>query len=158
MQIPQVVIDTNVLLAALRSRRGASHRLLRLIGSGKFEINVSVAPVLEYEAAAKGMLHEIPLNVRDIEDIIDYICSVANRSSVYYLWRPFSRDPKDDMLVELGVAAGCEAIITFNKRDFRGLDSYAIDNIIASFRVKRFAWFNLSGNRYLDFIRDDGLY
>ena len=137
MSVPQVVIDTNVLLAALRSRRGASHRLLRLIGGGKFEINVSVPLVLEYEATAKGVLREIPLTVQDIDDIIDYLCSVANRRSVYYLWRPFSRDPKDDMLLELAVAARCEAIITFNKRDFRGAESFGLRVLTPSEFLRR---------------------
>jgi len=126
MSVPQVVIDTNVLLAALRSSRGASHKLLRLINGGKFEINVSVPLVLEYEATAKRILGEIPLTVQDIDDIIDYLCSVANQRSVYYLWRPFSRDPKDDMLLELAIAARCEAIITFNKRDFHGAESFGL--------------------------------
>jgi putative PIN family toxin of toxin-antitoxin system len=126
MKVPQVVLDTNVVIAALRSRRGASHRLLRLIDSGKFEINVSVPLVLEYEAAAKGILHQTTLDVKDIADIIDYLCAVANRQNVYYLWRPFSRDPKDDMVLELAVAAGCMAIVTFNQRDFRGAESFGI--------------------------------
>jgi putative PIN family toxin of toxin-antitoxin system len=126
MKSPQIVVDTNVLVAALRSRRGASHRLLRLIDRGKFEINVSVPLVLEYEAAAKGILHETALTARDIDDIIDYLCAIANRRDVYYLWRPFSRDPKDDMVLELAVAASCEVIVTFNKRDFRGAESFGI--------------------------------
>jgi putative PIN family toxin of toxin-antitoxin system len=126
MKVPQIVVDTNVLVAALRSRRGASHRLLRLIDCGKFEINVSVPLVLEYEAAAKGLLHETALTAQNIDDIIDYLCAVANRRHVYYLWRPFSRDPKDDMVLELAVAASCEVIVTFNKRDFRGAESFGI--------------------------------
>ena len=126
MDLPQIVVDTNVLLAALRSQRGASHRLLRLIDSGKFEINVSVPLVLEYEATAKAMLSETSLNEQDLAAIIDYLCAIANRRDIYYLWRPFSRDPKDDMVLELAVAAGCGAIVTFNKRDFYGVDSLGL--------------------------------
>jgi putative PIN family toxin of toxin-antitoxin system len=126
MSVPQVVIDTNVVVAALRSKRGASYRLLRLIDGGKFEINVSVPLVLEYEASAKEILREISLTPHDIDDIIDYICSVANRRGVHYLWRPFSRDPKDDMLVELAMAAGGGTIVTFNKRDFRGVERLGV--------------------------------
>src|ERR1700674_1669481 len=100
----RIVIDTNVLVAALRSRHGASHRLLTLIGSGRFEFSVSVPLVLEYEYAAKAMLGEIPLTESDIDDIIDYICQAASRVEVYYLWRPLLKDPKDDMVLELAVA------------------------------------------------------
>ena len=118
----RIVIDTNVLIAALRSRRGASYKLLTLIGSGKFEINVSVPLVLEYEDVAKRLLGEIPLSESDIDDIIDYICQIANRIKVFYLWRPTLRDPKDDMVLEVAAAANCDCIVTFNKKDFRSMD------------------------------------
>ena len=115
MGTAQIVLDTNVLIAALRSSKGASHRLLRLVGCGLFRLNVSVPLVLEYEAAAKKLT---PLSVRDIDAIIDYICSVSAHRKVFYLWRPILTDPGDDMVLELAVSAGCGAIITFNKADF----------------------------------------
>lgn len=115
----QIVIDTNVLIAALRSNRGASFKLLTLIGKGKFEINVSVALVLEYEGVAKRLVGETALTENDIDDVIDYICSVANHRKVFYLWRPLLKDPEDDMVLELAVAANSKFIVTFNKKDFR---------------------------------------
>jgi putative PIN family toxin of toxin-antitoxin system len=126
MSIPQIVIDTNVIVAALRSRRGASHRLLRLIDSGKFEINISVPLVLEYEDAGKRILDEIGLREEDIEDVIDYICKVANHHKIYYLWRPFLRDPKDDMVLELAVSGSCEIIVTYNVKDFGGVEEFGL--------------------------------
>ena len=122
----RIVIDTNVLVAALRSRRGASHRLLLLIGSERFEISVSVPLVLEYEYAAKAIIGEIPLTESDIDDVIDYICRGAARTGVHYLWRPLLRDPKDDMVLELAVAAGCDFIVTYNQRDFRGAERLGV--------------------------------
>ena len=126
MSIPQIVIDTNVIVAALRSRRGASHRLLRLIDSGKFEINISVPLVLEYEDAGKRILDEIGLREEDIEDVIDYICKVANHHKIYYLWRPFLRDPKDDMVLELAVSGSCEIIVTYNVKVFGGVEEFGL--------------------------------
>jgi predicted nucleic acid-binding protein len=79
MERYQIVIDTNVLAAGLRSRQGVSHRLLMLLGSEKFNVNVSVPLILEYEAVAKRLMGEIALTGRDIEDIIDYVCSVASQ-------------------------------------------------------------------------------
>ncbi len=114
MSVPQIVIDTNVFVAALRSNRGASHRLLHLINGGKFEINISVPLVLEHEDVGKRIVEEIALRVEDIEDVIDYICKVANHHKVYYLWRPFLRVPKDDMVLELAVSGGCEIIVAYN--------------------------------------------
>jgi putative PIN family toxin of toxin-antitoxin system len=127
MEQYQIVIDTNVLVAALRSSRGASHKLLLLINSGKFEINVSVPLVLEYEAVAKRLIREIPLTECDIDNILDYICAVANRKQIFYLWRPFLRDAKDDMVLELAVAASCDFIVTHNKKDFQGVDRFGLE-------------------------------
>lgn len=129
--MPQIVIDTNVFIAALRSNRGASHRLLRLIDGGKFEINISVPLVLEYEDVGKRIVEEIALRVEDIEDVIDYICKVANHHKVYYLWRPFLRDPKDDMVLELAVSGGCEIIVTYNVKDFDGVEEFGLQVMTA---------------------------
>jgi putative PIN family toxin of toxin-antitoxin system len=119
-------MDTNVLIAALRSRHGASYRLLSLLGSGKFEINLSVALLLEYEDAAKRLLGRMPMSNRDLNNILDYLCKIANHISIYYLWQPFLQDPKDDMVLELAVAGGCDSIVTFNRRDFRGSDAFGL--------------------------------
>ena len=131
MSAPQIVIDTNVLVAALRSRRGAAFKLLMLIDSGKFEVNVSVPLVLEYEDAAKRLIGHIALTARDIDNLIDYICAVANHRAVFYLWRPFLRDPKDDMVFELAVTAACDFIVTYDKRDFEGAEQFGIHVVTA---------------------------
>lgn len=120
----QIVIDTNVIISALRSRRGASYKLLMLIGQADFEINLSVPLALEYEDVAKRLLDEITLTQSDIDDILDYLCSLANQWDIFYLWRPFLKDPKDDMVLELAVTAKCDVIITYNKRDFSGVEQY----------------------------------
>ncbi len=119
-------MDTNVLVAALRSRRGASYRLLSLVGDERFELNVSVPLVLEYEAAAKGLIGEIPLEEEDIDDILDYICAQARRWKLHYLWRPTLRDPRDEMVLEVAVVAGCEYIVTHNVRDFEGVEKFGL--------------------------------
>jgi putative PIN family toxin of toxin-antitoxin system len=118
----QVVLDTNILISALRSQRGASYKLLMLIGRANFEINLSVSLMLEYEDVTKRLLGQIPLTESDIDDILDYLCQTANRREVFYLWRPFLKDPKDDMVLELAVSGGCEVIITYNRKDFVGIE------------------------------------
>ncbi len=123
---PQIVIDTNVFIAALRSQRGAAHRLLLLAGTGKFELNLSVPLVLEYEEIAKRQAKEIGLRWQVIEDIVGYLCSVAVRHKIHYLWRPFLPDPKDDMVLELAVAGQCDYVVTYNERDFRGADQFGV--------------------------------
>jgi len=127
MSAPQIVIDTNAFVSALRSQYGASHKLFLLLDSGKFEINVSVPLVIEYEDAGKRLVgKKTRLRTSDIDDILDYVCSVANQRKVYYLWRPFLSDPKDDMVLELAISAGCEIIVTYNKGDFKGVEQFGI--------------------------------
>ena len=121
-----VVIDTCVFIAALRSRQGASFRVLSLVGTGKFDIVISVPLVLEYESAARRILEETSLDEGDVEAILDYLCLVGKRQEGFYLWRPFLRDPKDDMILELAVAAEGATIVTFNVRDFRGTERFGV--------------------------------
>ncbi|MFZ5477351.1 MAG: PIN domain-containing protein [Myxococcota bacterium] len=121
-----VVLDTNVLIAALRSRRGASFRLLSLVGTGRFDIALSVPLVLEYEGVANRLLPEIGISAGEVGDILDYLCSVAIRRPVFFLWRPTLPDPKDDMVLELAVDAGAPVIITFNGRDFAGAERFGV--------------------------------
>lgn len=126
MSLDQIVIDTNVFVTALRSRRGASYKLLSLINSGKFEINLSVPLAVEYEAIAKRLIGEISLAVEEIDDILDYTISRANHWQIHYLWRPQLRDASDDMLLELAVTAGCQYIITYNLGDFKAVEQFGI--------------------------------
>jgi len=126
---PRIGIDTNVIVSALRSRSGASFRLLTLIDSSKFDLCISVPLVLEYEAAAKKQLRTTGLTVFDVEAIIDYICHVAKHYRVYYLWRPFLRDPKDDMVLELAVTSNADFIVTYNRADFKGSEQFGIRTI-----------------------------
>jgi len=122
----QIVIDTNVLVAALRSRRGASHRLLMLLGQGKFEINVSVPLILEYEDAGKRIASEAGLTYGDVDDILNYICSVGRKRLIHFLWRPFLKDPQDDHVLELAVESESEFIVTYNVRDFSGSEQFGV--------------------------------
>ncbi|HEV8433619.1 MAG TPA: putative toxin-antitoxin system toxin component, PIN family [Thermoanaerobaculia bacterium] len=124
--MPTVVLDTNVLVAAVRSRRGASFELLSRLAEGEYEVAVSVSLVLEYEDALLRHVSSSPLTERDVRDLIDYICEVAVRQTVFFLWRPTLRDPGDDLILELAVAAKCDGIVTHNTRDFRGAERFGI--------------------------------
>jgi predicted nucleic acid-binding protein len=103
--------------------------MLSLIDTGRFSLCVSVPLVLEYEAAAKKQSRATGLTSADIDAIVDYICLVAEKHKVYYLWRPLLKDPKDDMVLELAVASNADAIITYNKADFGGSENFGIKAI-----------------------------
>ena len=122
---PRVVVDTNVLVAGLRSRRGVAFRLLSEVGKGRFEIALSVPLVLEYEdALLRPQVGN--LGQTDVDAVLDYFCKVAHLQQIFFLWRPLLPDPQDDMLLELAVAARCQAIITYNVRDFVGAEKFGI--------------------------------
>ena len=122
--MPLVVLDTNVLVSATRSRYGASFEIVSRVGTEAFDIAVSVPLVLEYEDALMRSLPATSLDETDIRDIIDYLCSVAVRQEIFFLWRPFLRDPGDDLVLEAAVAADCDFIVTYNLRDFAGIDRF----------------------------------
>jgi len=126
-----IVIDTNVFVSALMSRQGLSYRLLQLVGTGSFEICVSVPLILEYEDAAKRLVGaKIALSEQRIDDVIDYLCSVARRHQSFYLLRPTLSDPRDDMVLELAVGAGCDFIVTYNLKDFREAEHFAVEAVM----------------------------
>jgi putative PIN family toxin of toxin-antitoxin system len=123
---PKVVIDTNVLVAAIRSRNGASFQVLTNIGKGKFKFVLSVPLVLEYEDALKEIATEIGLNISDINDILDYVCKIGEHREIFFLWRPYLNDPKDDMVLELAVESSCDIIVTHNVKDFKGIAKFGL--------------------------------
>jgi predicted nucleic acid-binding protein len=120
----RVVLDTNVLVAAIRSRRGASFQVLSRVGTKAFDIAVSVPLVLEYEDALLRHAAASTLNASDIRALVDFVCAVAVRQEVFFLWRPLLKDPRDDMVAEVAVAAACDAVVTHNVRDFQGVERF----------------------------------
>ena len=126
MSVPDIVIDTNVVIAALRSKKGASNKLLSLVGTKKFEIHDSVALVLEYEDVIQRHRTDIGLSQEDVSVFIDSLCSMARHHKIYFLWRPSLPYANDELLLELSVSARCEYIVTHNIRDFKGTEKFGI--------------------------------
>src|SRR5262245_16264134 len=117
----RVVLDTSVLVAAWKSRNGASFALLRHLRAGDFEIAVSVPLVVEYEEVLLRLL-PAGMSASDVGRFVDYLCRIATQQSIFFLWRPFLRDPQDDMVVEVAMAARCTGIVAHNVRDFAGIE------------------------------------
>ena len=129
MSIPQIVIDTNVIVAGLRSSKGVAFQLLRLVGTERFDIHLSVPLVLEYEDVLLRQLPNLTIDALDIQNFIDFHCAVATHHQIFFLWRPYLRDPKDDMVLELAVKAECDSVVTYNIRDFAGIENFGISAI-----------------------------
>jgi putative PIN family toxin of toxin-antitoxin system len=122
----QLVIDTNVIVAGLRSPNGASYQVLQLLGNDLFDVHVSVPLILEYESAIQSHLSNLPITEEDVSAFLDFICQVAHAHEIYFLWRPLLSDPGDDMVLEVAVASASDAIVTFNKPDFRGCERFGL--------------------------------
>ena len=124
MPTPQIVIDTNVLVAGLRSNRGRAFELLSLVGTGAFDIHLSVPLVLEYEEISLRERSRLAISESAVQTVINYHCAAATHHEIFFLWRPFLPDAEDDMLLELAVKAGCQFIVTYNSRDFAGIEQF----------------------------------
>ena len=126
--IPYVhlVLDTSVLVAALRSKRGASNKLLRIIALGGATLSVSVAALLEYEDVLLRPGKVPGFNESQIQRFLDSICRVARHQDIYFTWRPMLSDPDDEIFLELAVAASASHLVTHNKKHFRGADSFGL--------------------------------
>lgn len=127
----QIVLDTNVIYAGLRSSRGASYKLLKQLGTGRFEINLSVPVALEYEEILLRNEHTLNLTINEIGQVLDYLCSIANLHDIHFLWRPILNDSKDDMILDLAVRANCQYVVTYNARDFVGVNQFGIQTVTA---------------------------
>ena len=116
----RLVLDTNVLVAALRSPTGASAALLGRVLRGDFTILLSVALVLEYEAACSQPAQRAAsgLSSDEVRTVITALCRVGEHVNIWFLWRPLLRDAADEMVLEAAINGRADALVTFNRRDF----------------------------------------
>lgn len=123
----RVVIDTNVLVAAARSRRGASFALVSSIPSERFLPCLSVGLYAEWQDALTRDENLPPgRSPQEVRNFLRYLASQSHLQQVHFLWRPFLHDADDDMVLELALAARCQYIITHNATDFRRAEQLGV--------------------------------
>ncbi|MFM8719524.1 MAG: putative toxin-antitoxin system toxin component, PIN family [Chthoniobacterales bacterium] len=123
----RVVLDTSVLVAAARSRRGASFALISMVHSRKFEPCLSVALYTEWQSALSRPENIPPGDtVADARAFLRYVAAACLQQEIYFLWRPYLPDPCDDHVLELAFASGSPYIVTHNIADFRGSEKLGI--------------------------------
>jgi putative PIN family toxin of toxin-antitoxin system len=116
----RIVLDTDVVVAALRSPGGASAAIVRLVRQGGATLLISVALALEYEAVCSRPEHRLGagLSEHQVNVFVDAIVALAEPVPVHFLWRPQLRDPCDEMVLEVAINGEADALVTFNTRDF----------------------------------------
>lgn len=126
----KIVLDTSVLVAAVRSRNGASFTLVSSMPNPHFQICLSVAVYTEWQAVLSRPEHLPPgADASAALGFTRYLATLAHLQDIHFLWRPFLRDPNDDMVLECAVAAGCSYIVTHNIKDFHGTEQLGVKAI-----------------------------
>ncbi len=116
----RLVLDTNIVVAAMRSPSGASAALLREARHGRIQVLANVALAIEYEAVCRLAEHQLAsgLDDADITTFLDAVIAMVEPVDTHFMWRPQLRDPADEFVLEAAVNGGAAAIVTFNLRDF----------------------------------------
>ena len=126
----RVVFDTSLLVAAARSRDGASFALVSAIPKSSFQICLSVGLYSEWQDVLTRPEHLPPgQTAADALGFLRFLAAHAHLQDIFFLWRPYLRDSDDDMILELAFAAGCRYIVTHNTKDFRGSERLGIEAI-----------------------------
>jgi len=121
----RVVLDTDVIVAGMRSPGGASAAILRQARQGRVTLLMSVPLAMEYEAVCSEAEHRLAagLSEREVEIFLDGVIALAEPVKAHFLWRPQLRDPGDEMVLEAAVNGQAELLVTFNVRDFGDVPS-----------------------------------
>lgn len=115
------VLDTNILVAGLASKKGASYQILNSVAQGRFSPLLTVPLFLEYEAVLSrpDILALTGFTLQEIRDFLDgFILFSTCIERVWFLWRPLLPDPNDEMIVECAISGSADYIVTFNVKDF----------------------------------------
>lgn len=115
----RVVLDASVVVAGLRSGRGASSMLLRQLVERRFIAAASPALFLEYEEVLNRTEHRLPAT--EVENLPAELAGVIEPVQIRFLRRPLLSDPDDEMVLEAAINGHAKAIGTHNRRDFAGI-------------------------------------
>lgn len=116
----KLVMDTDTIVAAMRSPKGASAGLLLAADAGRLTLAATVPLFIEYEAVCQRPEHILAagLDRCDVAVFLDRLADLVEPVDLWFLWRPQLRDPGDEMVLEAAVNGHVDALVTFNRRDY----------------------------------------
>jgi putative PIN family toxin of toxin-antitoxin system len=135
-----IIMDTNVLFAGLYSSSGASYQILRLLDTRKIKTVISTTLLFEYEDVLKREQTILELSHKQVDIILDNICALSNFQKIYFLWRPYLKDPKDDHVLEVAVASKTKTIVTHNLKDFKRVEKFGVQAITPGNYLEVIKW------------------
>jgi putative PIN family toxin of toxin-antitoxin system len=135
-----LVLDTDVVVAGMRSPRGASAAILGEVRMGRVVLALTVALALEYEAVCLRPEHRLAAGLSRQEAVVfvDAVLAMAEPVETHYRWRPQLRDPADEMVLEAAINAEAVALVTFNRKDFGDVPMrFGIDILLPRDAIRR---------------------
>ncbi len=123
----RAVMDTNVLVAGLRSRSGASHELLRLLRQRRWTLVLSNTVASEYHEILHRELAAFSLTHSEVDEYLDVLCALAEQRILTTAWQPAAADPDDEALVQLAREAGVLYLVTHNVRDVSAAGRFGVN-------------------------------
>ncbi len=116
----RIVVDTNILVAATRSRHGPSFALMQLVRTRRLLMSCSPVLFLEYEdVLQRAEQRAAPgLSAKDVDAILNEPAALLEPVLTHYQWRPQLRDPADEMVLEAAANARVDVLVAYNLRDF----------------------------------------
>jgi putative PIN family toxin of toxin-antitoxin system len=140
MAMLKLVLDTDVMVAAMRSPKGASSALLKAALHKEVVLVASVTLAIEYQSVCCRAEHELAAGFKseEAEEFVRAAISLMEPITTYFLWRPQLNDPNDEMVLEAAVNGGANVLVTFNKRHFGIVSNrFGIETLTPAEAIKR---------------------
>jgi len=136
----RLVLDTDVMVAAMRSPTGASAAILWSIRQQQATMLLNLPLALEYEAVCRKADHRLAAGLKEhqVEMFLDTVIAMAEPVETHFLWRPQLRDPNDEIVLEVAVNGRANALVTFNQRDFGNVPSrFGVELLLPREAIRR---------------------
>jgi putative PIN family toxin of toxin-antitoxin system len=116
----RIVLDTSVIVAALRTRLGAANAVMRLIAHGRLAVLATPPLFLEYEEVLLRPEQRLAhgLTSEQVEEFLTEFAALIEPVDLHFRWRPQSPDTNDEMVIEAAVNGRADALVTYNVKDF----------------------------------------